>query len=48
LLETIPIDLPRPRTLEMMSTVKFGEYTLRIRALLAAAGGTFTNVGSTM
>ena len=48
LLETIPIDLPRPRTLEMMSTVKFGEYTLRIRALLAAASGTFTNVGSTM
>ncbi len=48
LLETIPIDLPRPRTLEMMSTVKFGEYTLRIRALLAAASGTSTNVGSTM
>jgi len=48
LLETIPIDLPRPRTLEMMSTVKFGEYTLRIRALLAAAGGAFTNLGSTM
>ncbi len=48
LLERIPIDLPRPRTLEMMSTVKFGEYTLRIRALLAAAGGAFTNVGSTM
>ena len=48
LLETIPIDLPRPRTLEMMSTVKFGEYTLRIRALLAAAGGAFTNAGSTM
>ena len=48
LLETIPIDVPRPRTLEMMSTVKFGDYTLRIRALLAAAGGAFTNAGSTM
>ena len=39
LLETITIDLPRPRTMEMMSTVKFGDYTLQIRALLAAAGG---------
>ena len=49
LLERISIDLPRPRTLEMMSTVKFGEYTLRIRALLAAAGGAAaTSAGSTM
>jgi NitT/TauT family transport system ATP-binding protein len=49
LLEKIPIDLPRPRTLEMMSTVKFGEYTLRIRALLAAAGGgSAASAGSTM
>ena len=46
LLETLRIDLPRPRTMEMMSTGKFGEYTLKIRALLAgtesdakAAGG---------
>jgi NitT/TauT family transport system ATP-binding protein len=39
LLETIAIDLPRPRTMAMMSAVKFGEYTLRIRALLASAGG---------
>jgi NitT/TauT family transport system ATP-binding protein len=49
LLEKFPIDLPRPRTLEMMSTVKFGEYTLRIRALLAAAGGASgVSAGSTM
>jgi len=39
LLEIIAIDLPRPRTMEMMSAVKFGEYTLKIRALLASAGG---------
>jgi NitT/TauT family transport system ATP-binding protein len=35
LLEILPIDLARPRTMEMMSTGKFGEYTLKIRALLA-------------
>src|SRR5688572_9400408 len=34
LLDMIPIELPRPRTMEMMSAVKFGEYTLKIRALL--------------
>jgi NitT/TauT family transport system ATP-binding protein len=49
LLEAIIIDLPRPRTLEMMSTATFGEYTLRIRALLTAAGGTSVlSAGSTM
>jgi NitT/TauT family transport system ATP-binding protein len=49
LLETIAIDLPRPRTMEMMSTVKFGEYTLKIRALLASASGAnATGIGSTM
>ncbi len=49
LLETIAIDLPRPRTMEMMSTVKFGEYTLSIRALLASAGGSASAaIGSTM
>jgi NitT/TauT family transport system ATP-binding protein len=36
LLEQIAIDLPRPRTLEMMSTGEFGEYTLRIRRLLSS------------
>jgi NitT/TauT family transport system ATP-binding protein len=49
LLEKIAVDLPRPRTMEMMSIAKFGEYTLKIRALLAAAGGTSgVAVGSTM
>jgi NitT/TauT family transport system ATP-binding protein len=49
LLEEIAIDLPRPRTLEMMSAAKFGEYTLRIRGLLNAAGGTPASIaGSTM
>ncbi|HSQ13005.1 MAG TPA: ABC transporter ATP-binding protein [Candidatus Deferrimicrobium sp.] len=49
LLETIAIDLPRPRTMEMMSTVKFGEYTLKIRALLASASdANATGIGSTM
>jgi NitT/TauT family transport system ATP-binding protein len=40
LLEMLSIDLPRPRTLEMMSSLRFGEYTLRIRSLLASAMGT--------
>jgi len=48
LLEKIPIDLPRPRTMEMMSSALFGEYTLKIRALLAASGATASAVGSTM
>jgi NitT/TauT family transport system ATP-binding protein len=49
LLEKIRIALPRPRTMEMMSHVNFGEYTLKIRALLASAGGAGgSGVGSTM
>ena len=49
LLEQIAIDLPRPRTMEVMSAVKFGEYTLKIRALLAAASsGRASAVGSTV
>jgi NitT/TauT family transport system ATP-binding protein len=40
LLEMLSIDLPRPRTLEMMSSSKFGDYTLKIRSLLASASGT--------
>jgi NitT/TauT family transport system ATP-binding protein len=40
LLEVLSIDLARPRTLEMMSSVHFGEYTLRIRTLLASTMGT--------
>jgi NitT/TauT family transport system ATP-binding protein len=46
--EKIAVDLPRPRTMEMMSMPKFGEYTLKIRAMLASAGGTAgVAVGST-
>jgi NitT/TauT family transport system ATP-binding protein len=45
LIEKIAIDLPRPRTMEMMSAPRFGEYTLKIRSLLASAGG---GVGSTV
>jgi NitT/TauT family transport system ATP-binding protein len=49
LLEAIPIDLPRPRTMEMMSSAEYGAYTLRIRALLASAGGASGSAtGSTM
>jgi NitT/TauT family transport system ATP-binding protein len=49
LLEQIVIDLPRPRAMELMSAAKFGEYTLKIRALLAAAGGAAaSSVGSTV
>jgi NitT/TauT family transport system ATP-binding protein len=40
LLEQITIQLPRPRTMEMMSAPRFGEYTLRIRSLLASVDGT--------
>jgi len=47
LLEMLAIDLPRPRTMEMMSTGKFGEYTLKIRTLLAGAGGSAKAAGST-
>jgi NitT/TauT family transport system ATP-binding protein len=32
------IDLPRPRTLEMMATKEFGEYATEIRKLLSAKG----------
>ena len=47
-LEKLAIDLPRPRTIEMMSDAKFGEYTLRIRGFLTSASGTAAAVvGST-
>ena len=32
--ETVEIDLPRPRTLDMMTDAKFGDYVRRIRARL--------------
>jgi len=38
-IEKIAVELPRPRTLEMMSGAGFGRYTLRIRGMLASAGG---------
>ena len=47
LLEMLSMDLPRPRTLEMMSSPKFGEYTLKIRGLLSAGGVTEVIAGST-
>lgn len=49
LLEKLVIGMPRPRTMEMMSSSQFGEYTLKIRALLASAGANPASaVGSTM
>jgi len=48
LLEQIAINLPRPRTMEIMTDQKFGGYSLRIRALLAAAGTSSVKFGSTM
>jgi len=48
LLDKIAIGLPRPRTMEMMSSEGFGAYTLKIRSLLASAGGSSgPAVGST-
>ncbi len=47
LLEQIAINLPRPRSMEMMTDQKFGGYALKIRALLAARGAA-NSVGSTM
>jgi NitT/TauT family transport system ATP-binding protein len=47
LLETLRVDLPRPRSLEIMSSPTFGDYTLKIRALLACAGGFAAAHGST-
>jgi NitT/TauT family transport system ATP-binding protein len=49
LLETLAIELPRPRSMEMMSSARFGEHTLKIRALLTSAGGNSDRAaGSTM
>ncbi len=36
----LAVDLPRPRTIELMSSPEFGRYTLEIRSMLASAGGT--------
>jgi NitT/TauT family transport system ATP-binding protein len=40
LLEKIAIELPRPRTIALMSSAEHGAYTLRIRTLLDSAGAT--------
>jgi NitT/TauT family transport system ATP-binding protein len=37
LLQKLRIDLVRPRTLEMLSSSQFGEYTLQIRGMLTSA-----------
>jgi NitT/TauT family transport system ATP-binding protein len=37
--ETIAIDIARPRSLGVMSTLAFGAYALRVRAHFNAAGG---------
>ncbi len=38
-LDTLEVDLPRPRGLEVMNTEAFGRYVARIRAGLNASGG---------
>ena len=38
-IEKFTVELPRPRTLEIMSSPEFGRYTLKIRGMLASAGG---------
>jgi NitT/TauT family transport system ATP-binding protein len=49
LLATLAIELPRPRTMEMMSSARFGEYTLKVRTLLASSGESpVAAAGSTM
>jgi NitT/TauT family transport system ATP-binding protein len=45
LLERLSISLPRPRTMEMMSSPQFGEYTLRIRALLGSSAESRGGIG---
>jgi NitT/TauT family transport system ATP-binding protein len=37
--DLFPIDLPRPRSLDIMNTEKFGGYVRRIRGVLNAGGG---------
>ena len=48
LIEILTIDRPRPRTMEMMSSPQFGEYTLKIRGMFASANGNIASaIGST-
>jgi len=37
--DMLEIDLPRPRSLDVMTTEKFGTYVRRIRKSLNAGGG---------
>ena len=47
-IEKLPVELRRPRTLELMSFPQFGRYTLEIRGMLASASGiSEAAVGST-
>jgi NitT/TauT family transport system ATP-binding protein len=47
-LRKLGIEMMRPRTMEMMSSTEFGEYTLQIRAMLVSASGVSSAaVGST-
>jgi NitT/TauT family transport system ATP-binding protein len=41
LAEVITVDLPRPRTLEMINTPQFGEYAAQLRSRLNATGAMF-------
>jgi NitT/TauT family transport system ATP-binding protein len=38
-IQKLGIELPRPRSMEMMSFPQFGDYTLRIRGMLASTSG---------
>jgi NitT/TauT family transport system ATP-binding protein len=38
IMDDLTIDLPRPRTLDMMNTPEFGVYVRRIRAALGSGG----------
>jgi NitT/TauT family transport system ATP-binding protein len=40
ILDLVAIDLPRPRTLEMINSSTFGAYTVRVRGLLQNSGTT--------
>jgi NitT/TauT family transport system ATP-binding protein len=37
--DIFPVDLPRPRKLDVMNTEKFGSYVRRVRAALNPGGG---------
>jgi NitT/TauT family transport system ATP-binding protein len=47
-IENFSVNLSRPRTLEMMSGAEFGRYTLKIRGMLASAGGKSADMPGSM